>query len=248
MRLYCPETCERLEVREDWEVWAALEKGFVPSVTEILDIINEGEYLMKWYIKNCVEHYIKNGDKAEALAYKDTTSADFGSICHNLAEAYVQNLPFTCEYTDKHLKMVQPYFEWVDENVDSAIFCEEFFADATLGYGGTADQLLRLKNGELLLADLKFKKNSFKFPMKATVKNKYQLSAYRNHFQPIFGKMRICNFILASPFGWDRNPKIKVYDYGYDDWTSGFEAAKYLWYEKHRVGLEDTRVDNDIFA
>ena len=103
------------------------------------------------------------------------------------------------------------------------------------GDGGTADMLVRLKNGGLLLCDVKCKKNSERYPMRPSIGYKYQLSAYRRHFTKQYGAMGIANLLLASPFGYNATPCLTVCDYGDQDWFPGFEAAQRLW----REGMED---------
>jgi hypothetical protein len=234
MRLYDPITLKRVEVDEN-NVGISLREGLVPSVTEILDLLNEGPHLTKWQIKNSLEYYEKTGDIIAAIDFRDETSANFGTVCHNLVEAYLQGETYDGEYLPEHVKAIEPMYKWVDENVDSTLFCEKFFADPELGYGGTSDFLVKLKDGELLLGDLKVKKHSAKFPMKATQKYKYQLTAYRNHFRKEFGEMQIGNFLCASPLNkyWNGKPILLPKIYSHKDWSQSFEAVKRLWYEKY---------------
>lgn len=233
MRLYSPETLERT-VAEHYEVPKYLREGLVPSVTEILAIINEGEHLTNWMIKQSLHYYEQTGDLQQALSYRNTQSADFGSVCHALAEQHLTGIECEEQYTGLHLKTVEKFCRWADENIDSVKFTEKFFADSQLGYGGTADMLIVLKDGRQMLADLKFKKHSKAYPMTPSIGYKYQLSAYRNHFKKEFGEMGLMNLLSSSPFGNIKTPTLIVFDYGYDrDWTEGFECAKKLWWEKY---------------
>lgn len=234
MRFYRANTCERIEF-DDKETAKALKEGYVPSVSTILGIIHK-EFLEKWIIKNCLNHYKISGNLEKAKAFRDNSSAEFGTCCHSILEGYSQGNGFevlsetrlketesgdleevniivgvkganwTVECTQDHITAVTPALDWVDKNVDEFIFVEKQFADGELGYGGTADMLLILKTGEFLLGDLKCKKNSWKFPIHPSVEYKYQLSAYRNHFKKEYGDMMIGNLLIASPFGANQSP------------------------------------------
>jgi hypothetical protein len=232
MRLYSPESLERVVV-DNQNVAEHLRMGLVPSVTEILGIINEGEHLTRWMIKQSLHYYEQTGDLNIALEYRNTQSADFGTVCHALAEQHLTGIECEEEYTPLHVKTVLPFTKWADANIDSLVFTEKFFADGELGYGGTADMLVKLKDGRQVLADLKFKKHSKAYPMKPSTNYKYQLSAYRNHFKKEFGDMDTMNFLCSSPFGVIKTPTLIIFDYKNRDWTEGFECAKKLWWEKY---------------
>jgi len=229
MRFYNPANCEREDCDD---VSVALRRGLVPSVTSILSVIRY-EHLETWYIKKSLERYCATGDMAEAVAYRDTTAADFGTACHSLVEAHLTGNACTVGHDRRHQAAVEPLLRWLDRNVAEVVLCEAPFADSVLCYGGTADMLLRLTGGRLLLADVKCKKHSRKYPMQPDICYKYQLSAYRHHFSQYYGEMSIANFLLASPFGWTPQPYLLVCDYGSEDWMDGFNAALRLWMEQH---------------
>jgi hypothetical protein len=235
MRFYSPETLKRVEVDEKG-IAEALASGLVPSVSEVLSILDKGEHLLKWKIKNCLNFYERTGDREGAESYQDTTSADYGTVCHGLAEAYLENKEPEVEYTQSHVKTIEPFKRWVDDNVQELVFSEKFFADGELGYGGTADMLLKLKDGTLLLGDLKVKKESKNFPLKPNIEYLYQLSAYRAHFKKEYGDMEIGNLLLVSPFTYGFSkavpiPRIDPFIYYGQDWTDSFQAAFRLWVE-----------------
>ena len=232
MRLYSPETLGRTEVTQD-EVADYLKLGLVPSVTEILAIIYEGEHLTRWMIKQSLAYYQHTGDLDASLNYRNTQSADFGTICHDLCESYLTGKECEAEYSPIHMKAIGPFKQWADENIGEVIFTEKFFADGELGYGGTADMLIKLKDGRLVLGDLKFKKETAAYPLKASLKYKYQLSAYRNHFKKEYGDMETMNLLCRSTFVGLKTPRLEPVFYGNEDFTDGFECAKKIWWEKY---------------
>lgn len=237
IRLYSCETYQRREVTSPEELKDAIKEGYVPSVTEIVKLIEETDYLTNWMIKESIQHYMKNGSKENAIKYRNTESSEFGTTCHELCECYLNGTTFDGKYDERHVDSVGPFKKWADEYVEKPIFTESFFANSVLMYGGTADMLLKMKNGDTLLADLKFKKNSKFFPLKPSYTYKVQLSAYRAHFKIEHGKMKTANLLLSSPFGTNKAPFLKVCDYGYEDHIHVFEVAKQLWFLKHQVNI-----------
>ncbi|MDQ3813667.1 MAG: hypothetical protein M3347_06915 [Armatimonadota bacterium] len=228
MRFYDPHTCSRIEMEG---ALVALSQGLVPSVTTILSIIRS-PHLEEWLIRRALDYYRRTGDYEGALEYEDTRAADFGTVCHALLESYLTGTPCQEPHDRRHRQALQPLLAWIDRNATEVLFCEACFADVELGYGGTADLLLRLKTGRPLLCDLKTKKHSQRFPMQPDISYKYQLSAYRRYFQKVYGEMHIANLLLASPFGYDATPRLIVCDYGAEDWTTGFTPAHRLWLEQ----------------
>lgn len=228
---------KRLECKN---VATALRWGYVPSVTTILSIIRAG-YLDDYLIRQSLEHFSAFQDFKAALAYRDNKAADFGTVCHALMEAHLTGRECALEHGYLHHQTCEPLWRWLDEHVQEVLFCEQQFVDNELGYGGTADLLALMKDGRQMLLDLKTKRNSPHFPLQPDAGCKYQLSAYRHHFQKHYGPMGIGNLFLASPFGYLPQPKIAYFDYGDSDWTDSFEAAHRLWLEHH--GVEESSVD-----
>jgi hypothetical protein len=220
-----------------WETKSAaqaLKWGYVPSVTTILSVIRAG-YVDEYLIRQCLEHYEAFHDFKAAVSYRDDKAADFGTVCHALVEARLSGKECAVEHDHRHQQTCEPLWCWIDENIEQVLFTECQFADNALGYGGTSDLLALMKDGRQMLLDLKTKRNSPKFPLGPDMGCKYQLSAYRKHFQKLYGPMGIGNLFLASPFGYLPQPRLAVFDYGDSDWMDGFEAAHKLWREQHGV-------------
>lgn len=228
MRFYNPENCSREECDD---VASALQRGLVPSVTTILSVIHY-PHLETWRIRQSLERFKRTGDILDARSYRNDAGAQFGTICHALLEAHLLGIKCEVPHDRSHQQTIQPLLRWLHKNAAEVIFSESMFADAHLGYGGTADMLLKLNDGRLLLADLKCKKHSQKFPMRPDIIYRYQLSAYRKHFARHYGEMAIGNFLLASPFGTSPQPCLRFCDYRNEDWMPGFHAAHRLWREQ----------------
>jgi len=212
-------------------VVSALQDGWVPSVTTILSVLRN-EYLEHQVIHGCIERYQQTGDLIEAIEYRDTRADKFTTQCRALIKAHLSATPCQAPHDERHIHAVQKLFRWIDLNVAEVIFCEQSFADSTLRYGGTADFLFRLHDGRLVLAGVKCKPNSPKLPMGPDIIDKYELSAYRQHFRQQYGEMELADFLLASPFGPSAYPRLRVCEYGNYDWSEGFNAAYHLWLEQ----------------
>lgn len=235
LRFYDTNTITKVEVEDSSDgVEKAYAAGLVPSVTTVLGVFHP-EYIINWNIRNSIKHYMKCGDVETAVNYRDRTSSDFGSVCHNLLEYYLsdEGIPEGISYDDAyqlHLKTVVPLFKWVDLHVEEVIFTEESFADKELGYAGTADMLILMKDGTQMLLDLKCKKHRKEYPMTPSLSYLYQLSAYRNHFKKKYGDMEIGNVLIAAPVGnGTKTPRLRYYPYIGKDWSEGFNTSYKLW-------------------
>lgn len=233
-----PNGFKRLEIKN---AATALQWGYVPSVTTILSIIRAG-YVDTYLIRQVLEHFEACHDFKAALAYRDNKAADFGTVCHALMEAHLTGNECLLEHDRRHHQTCEPLWRWLDEHVGEVLFCEQQFADRELGYGGTGDLLVLTKDGRQMLLDLKTKRNSPNFPLQPDPGCKYQLSAYRRHFQKLYGPMGMGNLFLASPFGYLPEPRVAFFDYKDDDWMESFEAVHRLWREQHEVAELDTHL------
>jgi hypothetical protein len=218
--------------REFKHAATALKWGYLPSVTTILGVIRT-PYIEEYIVRNCLDHYQAYEDYRAALSYRDNEAADFGTVCHALLESHLKGTPCNLESNHLHHQTCGPLWRWIEENIEQVLFCEERFADNELGYSGTADLLVLLRDGRQMLLDLKTKKNSPKYPMEPDMGCRYQLSAYLKHFEKSYGKMGIANLFLASPFGYLPEPRLSFVDYGEGDFFDGFEAAHKLWKEQN---------------
>jgi hypothetical protein len=242
LRFYDTRTIERVDVPED-EVSVALQKGLVPSVSTVLGLFYP-EHILNWNIRNSIKHYIANGNVEDAVYFRNTESADFGTVCHSLLEYYLgEGIPDGIYYDldyKRHLSAVRPLFDWIDKNVEEVIFTESSFADPELKYGGTADLMVLLKDKRYMLLDLKCKKHRSAYPMKPNLGYVCQLSAYRQHFKKEFGEMEIGNLLIAAPIGNGlKTPRLRFWDYTGLDWMHGFDVAYRLWLHEFTDELPD---------
>lgn len=118
-----------------------------PSVTTILQMLNKpalNDWRARLGIKKTEE--IKN------------TASDFGNLVHSGVEAVCseQQIPY---YSDVRVKTAVENFKlWADANIQEWIAFEKAAYNDTFKYAGTVDAFARLKNGKLVLIDLKTSK------------------------------------------------------------------------------------------
>lgn len=239
-----PFACQRIELEKPEKVPSLLQAGYVPSVTTILGVIRHS-FLEAWLIAESLQHFEEHGSFKAALTHRNTIAADFGTVCHALIESRLKGTPCREAHDHRHVNACEPLWSWMDANVEVVLWSEELFADGELGYGGTADLLVLMKDGRQILLDLKTKKHSPNFPLKADMACRYQLSAYRRHFQKVYGPMSIGNLFLASPLGYLPQPRLLFVDYGEADWAAGFDAARHLWLEQNGVPAQRHHATTD---
>lgn len=108
-------------------------------------------------------------------------AAAFGTRIHKYSESLTGDL-------DPELEpYIADYRRWSDENVEEVLFSERTLVNEKVGYAGTADRLVRLKDGRTALKDLKTQQIKTRtLKTKGEVKNdpvfydtwEYQLVAY----------------------------------------------------------------------
>lgn len=207
--------------------------GFLPSVTTVLNVHRE-EYLERWLMGQAIQEYAQNGNKAkEAVAHiydRESENAQFGTDCHEVMECVMLGKPMP-DVSDDVMKHAAPLVKWIRDNVKGTLFCEKTLASEKVGAAGTVDMVFVHKNGRRIIGDLKVVKFSWKFPPKPGLAYKMQLSAYEGMIQEIrpdeYTRM---SFYLASPFGWDKKPDIKVFEHG-RCYLDAFKACRLLWDE-----------------
>ncbi len=250
MRFYHTKTIQRAEhteifpnLKDEEAIQNMYDLGYVPSVTNILNIIHN-DFLEKWKKKQAIEQFKIHGNLQSALEYEDTSFSDFGTLGHAVVEHFLQERLSGIESPlDKKLPLpaiaaAQPAIQVLNEDMLAPLASEETFASAELGYGGTIDIVYLDKQGNLVVADLKFKKNSFKFPMKVSAGYAYQLAAYAKHLEKKYNvtKSRRVSILCASPFGQKPQPAIHIREWRTDHFE-GFSAAYCLWKENHLPNL-----------
>jgi len=246
MRFYDPSTNPptRLDSREKFPdmnhragARACLELGFLPSVTQVLKVIRE-ENIEQWMMKEAIREFLKNGNQLEeavqTVSTRESPQAQFGTACHALVEhRFGGPLP---EVTDEVKAHTEPLLRWLDENVRETLFSELVLADRDLGTAGAIDLGFIHKDGRRFIGDIKVVKYSKKYPPRPNLNYCCQISAYAkmaaNHTGEAFHRM---NLYLASPFGFDKEPCLTVFEHE-KCYLHAFQAARTLWELQVRDG------------
>lgn len=211
-----------------------LRMGMQPSVTTVLDVHRE-EYLERWLLAQAIEEYkkCKNIKQAVNEIYtRESENADFGTACHAIIEAWLLDLPVP-DVSDLAKKHAAPLIKWLEANVKEKIFAERLLFSTEVGSAGCADIGIKLRNGVRVLGDLKVVKFSMKFPPKPGLSYKMQLSAYEAMLEEteLGGNWERVSFYLASHFGWDKSPDLKIFHHK-QCYRKAFAAARVLWEAK----------------
>lgn len=205
-----------------------LEMGLFPSVTTIFSIVNL-PIINKWKKKNALLHFKENQNFEDAMAYEDTSSSELGTKYHDYLERFLLNDMKIPEGEDSDsIRMTAPFMNWAQKNIKEVIFTEKSFADAELGYAGTADFAYKDMEGNVVLGDFKFKKHSDRFPIKSSVEYACQLSAYEAHYKKTYGPMQRKNFLMNSGLGYSKHPYMKIVEYT-KDYYPMLKFYKDLW-------------------
>lgn len=208
-----------------------LKMGLLPSVTTVLNVHRE-EYLERWLCGQAIQEYAQNGNKAkEAVAHiytRESENAQFGTDCHEVMEAAMKGEKMP-EVSNDVMLHAGPLLAWIKKNVKETLFCEKTLASPTVGAAGTVDMVFIHNNGRRIVGDLKVVKFSYKFPPKPGLAYKMQLSAYEGMIQEVrpddYTRM---SFYLASPFGWDKKPDLRIFEHGVD-YLPAFRNCRALW-------------------
>lgn len=218
---------------EEVGVRKCLDMGLVPSVTSVLGIIRES-YLEKWFMREAIDIFKEKGgepkESVDEVFSRESPNAIFGTGCHAVGEAWMNKEKIEVEEEIK--KHAQPLIDWFDKHVKRPIFAERLLGSHSLGTAGSADFAFEDHAGRLVLADLKVVKFSFKFPPKPGLGYRAQLAAYKEMLKQSTGEdFQPLSLYLASPFGWDKKPDMRVFEYGDKDYLPAFKAARKLWEE-----------------
>jgi hypothetical protein len=238
MRFYDPNTNppERLDslelfpkLEEKEGAWRCLQMGLHPSVTTVLSVFRE-EYLERWYCKQSIETYIKQEVKDPRKAVKEffeapSENAQFGTDVHQIVSDYALKVP--CSITDPQtLRHAAPLLGWLKNKVKNFIISEETIASESLKTAGTIDLVFEMNDGRKILGDIKVVKFSEKYPPKPGIGYRAQLSAYADMLKTERGlDVGRMSLYLASPFGYDPAPGLKIFRYK-ECYLQAFKAAR----------------------
>lgn len=208
--------------------------GLLPSVTTVLDV-NREEHIEKWLCGQAIQEYAQNGNKAKeavsTIYTRESDNANFGTDCHEVVEMHMLggDTPVVSDEVKAH---AAPALRWLKDNVKRVIAAEMCRASSDLGVAGTVDMVFETKGGELVVGDLKVVKFSYKFPPHPGFSYRMQLSAYEQMMHEVTGdRYKRWSFYLASPFGWDKKPELRIFKHERDS-LPAFRLCRQLWEEK----------------
>lgn len=123
---------------------------YYPSVTTILEAYPKGQAFFEW-LKVA-------GEKADDI--RDEFGKR-GSVVHNLTEQYDMGLEVTlmddngrAKYTSVEWAMFERYVEFMDRFEPEVLLIEAHYCNPELGFGGTLDRVVRIKD-KIVLLDIK---------------------------------------------------------------------------------------------
>jgi len=124
----------------------------VPGVTTVLEILDRGKGLKRWYW-NCGRDGI-DPDKARDSA------ASVGTICHARIEAWLRGMEFDAsgvsdDFWERSRIGFERFQDWWRSQELTVEACELKLISERLRVGGTADILAKRPNGRRLLIDVK---------------------------------------------------------------------------------------------
>lgn len=129
-------------------------------------------------------------------------AAERGSAVHEYC-ARIAKGEFLVSIAMECALYVVSFRRWFDSQVDEVILSEERLTDPTLGYTGQIDLLVRLKEGVVVLVDLKT-------PVTSVQTWKMQLAAYRNLVIKAGYLPERCGSLQLSPEG--KAPRMRWYE------------------------------------
>lgn len=157
---------------------------WVPSVTEILGIIDKGTNFRNWLMTNGLNaNYIsmkamEEGSQVHNLIQKFCSNPEHPVICTTYNEDGKEIFSYGREVWIKFMRFVEFYTRFKPK----IIAVEQAICDYDLGYGGTLDLVLEI-NGERHLVD---NKTGNEYP-----EHELQLSAYAILWNKIFPGLKI---------------------------------------------------------
>ena len=241
MRFYDPNTtpCERHDSLELWPglpekegAKKCIKMGLYPSVTTVLNVLRE-EYLERWLIKEAIKEFQGGKTVEESVAEiydRESPNAIFGTECHAVAEEWF-GAPIE-EVSAKARIHAAPLIRWFEGNVKEIIFSERFLTSPSMKVAGAIDLGFIDNKDRRIVGDIKVVKFSDKFPPSPGLSYRCQLSGYREMLREDDGHdYHRMSLYLASPFGWDRKPKLRIFEHEHC-YLPAFKACRLLWEEQ----------------
>jgi len=208
--------------------------GLLPSVTNVLGVINKPE-LVEWKMTQAVLAALTlprlNGEDLGVFARRvveDAQSqvkgaAEFGSAFHAGAEQVAKTLEV--DQAGPYAAWLNLHRDWFQANCVRVLWTERVLVNTALGYAGTADLLVEHQQHGLTLVD--YKTQGVKPGYKARAYGSWcqQLAAYRR----AFGKPMACMNVIVN----SAEPSAPVeHLWSEEELRAGlesFEAALVIW-------------------
>lgn len=251
MRFYNPETnpAEKVDSKELFpkcdEVTATqrcLSLGLLPSVTSIVSILRQ-EHLERWKMSEAIKNYQRHGNTWKAIdelySNRDSKEASFGTAVHEVVELFAQGKK---PHKTQAATYALPALEWIQKTSSKILESETTLISKDLGCAGTIDLAIEDKEGNAILADVKVVKFRKAYPPNPGLGYRCQLSAYKKMLESKIGKpVRCVSLYLASPFGDQTDPELRVFNYEKDYWSE-FQSCLTIWHALYGDGHE--KVEN----
>ena len=168
------------------------EIGWLPRVTNILNIISKGRAFDNWLMNK--------GKEATTIV---SDAGDIGSSIHNRLEEIGKGIPFNIEaLKERERAWVEEFLSWGKDNIGRFLETEKTIYHAKEGYGGTLDALIETKDKRIALLDYKTSKYCY---------DTYDLqcSAYIRAYEDMLKTKIDTAFILRFEKG-DKKPLLEV--------------------------------------
>lgn len=159
--------------------------AYLPSVTEVLDIIAKPE-LMAWMRRT----------SAEDIKRATETATDIGKVSHDAIGRILlkENFNIETEYSQEVSSCVNAFIQWSAPLNLKVLECELKMKSDKLGYKGTLDHILINAEDKKLLVDWKTSKAKYILQAKESHKavwaeHELQLVAYKKLYEENGGKI-----------------------------------------------------------
>ena len=208
--------------------------GLLPSVTNILGVINKPE-LVEWKMTQAVLAALtlprRDGEGEDEFAKRVVedsqsrmrTAVDFGSAFHAGAEQVAKTLEV--DQAGPYAAWLNLHRDWFQANCVRLVWTERVLVNTELGYAGTADLLVEHQAHGLTLVDYKTQGVKAGYKVRAYGSWCQQLAAYRR----AIGKPMACMNVIVNSV----EPSAPVeHLWSEDELRAGlesFEAALVIW-------------------
>lgn len=142
----------------------AFKVGAYRSVTNVLGVLGKPG-LVKWQIEQAILSALTLPRKADetdhqfaARALEDSEvqgrkAAEFGTQLHDSAANYLNYRSIPTD--ERAVRLLPPFFRWVETNVDRVIAAERVMVNRECFYAGRLDAALSMRDGSKAIIDLK---------------------------------------------------------------------------------------------